>query len=124
MGYVLFFIGEVYHLHKENIPKSLKWYELGSERNNTECYSRLANIYQYGREGVEKDELLAVEYYSKGGDLGSAHCLFYLGLIYEMGNSSVKRNVGKCINCFERACELGCQDSMHRLVKKKILFYA
>jgi len=68
--------------------------------------SRLGNMYEHGRKGIEKDWKQALGYYEQGAELGNEECLFEIGYAYYAGKGR-PRDYAKAMDYWQRAANAG-----------------
>ena len=71
------------------------------ERNHAPSINRLAMIYMYGLEGVEKDMAKAMKLFEKSGKLGYAEAYFWLGNIYREERYGIERDMKRARYYYE-----------------------
>ena len=74
--------------------------------------SEVAEYYEFGEEGFEKDGKQALDWYTKAADQNNVFALGRLELVYKTGRLGVAKDDQKYIHYLKRAAECGRTESM------------
>ena len=67
----------------------------------------LGIYYEYGKGGLTKDEIKAVEWYQKAAKAGNATAMCNLGIYYEYGEGGLTKDEAKAVEWYRKAAEGG-----------------
>ena len=107
------------HLHLEAYDFSLLapilMYRRAAEMGDLEAMRSLGFYYEYGKGGLTKDEVKAVEWYRKAAEKGNTTAMNDLGLCYEYGQGGLTKDEAKAVTWYEKAAEAGNAKAMCNL---------
>lgn len=83
-----FGLGEVYS-SMDNFAEAMRYFQLGSERNNVDCHRKLANLYYKGAPGLAVNKHFALGYFERLAFAGDAEGQYMAGLIYYRGEDEM-----------------------------------
>ena len=99
------------HLHLEAYDFSLLtpilMYRRAAEMGDLEAICNLGICYEYGKGGLTKDEVKAVEWYQKAAEAGNATAMNNLGICYEYGQGGLTKDEIKAVEWYQKAAEAG-----------------
>ena len=107
------------HLHLEAYDFSLLapilMYRRAAEMGDLEAMRSLGFYYEYGKGGLTKDEVEAVEWYRKAAEKGNTTAMNNLGLCYQFGHGGLTKDTSKAVEWYRKAAEKGNTTAMYNL---------
>jgi TPR repeat protein len=92
------------HENKQEYTKAIEFYEKAAALNDKKSLRNLAQIYRFGRKGIQKDIKKAISFYEKASDLRCVHSNYELGKMYYSG-SEVPRDLNMAMKYFKYTCK-------------------
>ncbi len=83
-----------------------------AKAGDASAQSEVAEYYEFGEEGFEKDGKQALDWYTKAADQNNVFALGRLELVYKTGRLGVAKDDQKYIHYLKRAAECGRTESM------------
>lgn len=90
-------------------------YRRAAELGDPEGMNSLGYCYKYGKGGLTKDKVKAVEWYRKAAEAGNARGMRNLGYAYEYGKGGLTKDEVKAVEWYQKAAEAGNAIAMRNL---------
>ncbi|MEO6394306.1 MAG: tetratricopeptide repeat protein [Devosia sp.] len=107
--FALFKLGYNYHVGLTvgaDVAEAMRWYQAAADAGAPEGLNGIAQLYEFGGEGVTQDYALAADYHQRAADLGNAASQAELGFFYEQGHG-VEADPVKAVEWLEKAAGQG-----------------
>lgn len=96
-----------YEKDKKEIKKAIKYYIKSGDYNYFQAYTRVGDIYFYGKDIIERDLKKAKRYYEMACSGNEAVGCYRLGFIYFSGLKPVEKDEIKAFEFLNRALNMG-----------------
>lgn len=98
-----------------------KWLSQQAKMGSSDARTKIAEMFFYGKQGVDANRALAVEMYEQGAVLGDANAIYNLGVINLKG-LDVEKNVTKAFEYFHRAADMNSSAAFNSLGYFEMLY--
>ena len=99
---------------------ALKYYKKATDNEDPEAYVAIADIYENGADGIQKNEKQAAQYYERAKELGSPEASVNLSRMHENG-IHYKKNPNKAKELLIEAANNGSYIARSRLISTGIM---
>ncbi|MCM1291466.1 MAG: sel1 repeat family protein [Prevotella sp.] len=102
---------------KSNIKNAMKYYELASQKGNSDSELSLGFIYISGESGITADKDKGLKYLKSSAEKGNSVAVSNLGYLYETGEYGIKPNLDEAVTWYKTGDKLNDADSEYALAK-------
>ncbi len=102
----IYYLGHLYLSLKNDVNKALSLFDKAANLGYVDSMSKLGEIYQEGRYGIEINNELAFEWLKKAGELGDPIALCRVGEMYHYGEGKEPDYIKAC-DYYEKSAKLG-----------------
>ena len=106
-----------YYLEARNLQllAPILMFRRAAEMGDPQGMYKLGVCYDFGKGGLKKDDVKAVEWYQKAAEAGNANAMMSLGVCYDFGQGGLTEDEAKAMEWWKKAAEAGDATAMHNL---------
>ncbi len=98
-----------YYLEARNLQllAPILMFRRAAEMGDPQGMYKLGVCYDFGKGGLKKDDVKAVEWYQKAAEAGNANAMMSLGVCYDFGQGGLTEDEAKAMEWWKKAAEAG-----------------